>query len=311
MLPADSIRALGLLERWQGPALVRQELRWVRALAREQEALRRLRLRPQLRRLRESRVSSTQSLLPGRRRQLMQQSHKSRKGQHDHTDRTFSSHHLCCVALQKMNTSPQAARTLARGRRTQNWLAICLVCSGFTNIAVPVYFWSTSHVRDQVVVFDLASGSLLLSPMVDPSGSKEILETLSTWAAKCILDRSPSGLDNDALASLIFNSETGKKVRDEFGSVRQQYLEKSLRSHVEIKSLDSQSIATSPHGPYIKVRVTGQVVITGVLNGQAIQDLQPVTLDLDLVRNPDLGKNRRYPLLVWGYSYANQNLVKK
>jgi hypothetical protein len=64
-----------------------------------------------------------------------------------------------------------ASHTLARGRKTQNWLAIALVASGLTNIAVPVYFWSTSHVRDQVVVFDLASGSLLLSPMVDQQGA--------------------------------------------------------------------------------------------------------------------------------------------
>jgi hypothetical protein len=109
-------------------------------------------------------------------------------------------HRLSCET-HHMNTPAQAARTLARGRRTQNWLAVALVGSGLFNIGVPIYFWSTSHVRDQVVVFDLASGSLLLSPMVDPSSSKEILETCSSWAAKCILDRSPSGLDNEDLTT--------------------------------------------------------------------------------------------------------------
>jgi hypothetical protein len=210
-----------------------------------------------------------------------------------------------------MSTTAQAARTLARGRRTANFLAIGLVASGLFNIGVPLYYWSTSYIRDQVVVFDLASGSLLLSPMVDPSSSKEILETCSSWAAKCILDRSPVGLDNDSLTTVLFNSETARKVREEFDGVHQQYIAKSLRSHVEIKTIDSQSIASSPHGPYIKATVKGQVVITGVLNNQAIQDVQPVSLEIDLVRNPDLSRVHRYPLMCFAYQYENQNVAKK
>ena len=61
-----------------------------------------------------------------------------------------------------------AANTLARGRKTSNWLAIALAASVVINIATPVYYSLQSKVRDQVVVFDLASGSLLLSPLVDP-----------------------------------------------------------------------------------------------------------------------------------------------
>jgi hypothetical protein len=210
-----------------------------------------------------------------------------------------------------MNNPAQAARTLARGRRTSNWLAISLVASGLFNIAVPVYFWSTSHVRDQIVVFDLASGSLLLSPLVDPSSSKEIEETLSTWAAKCILDRSPAGLDNDALTTVLFNSETARKVREEFDGVHQQYIAKNLRSHLEIKSFEAQHISSSPRGPYIKVRIVGQVIINGVVDGTVIQDPQHVTLDLDLFRNPDLTRVSRYPLVVCAYQYENQNVAKK
>jgi hypothetical protein len=234
----------------------------------------------------------------------MQQSLGSRRGQkHDHTNSSVSLHPLRCVALPKMS----ASHTLARGRKTQNWLAIALVASGLTNIAVPVYFWSTSHVRDQVVVFDLASGSLLLSPMVDPSSSKEILETCSSWAAKCILDRSPSGLDNEDLTTVLFNSETARKIRDEFAGVKQQYLAKNLRSHVEIRSIDSQPIGNG----IIKAKITGQVIITGTLNGTSIQDVQPVSLELSLVRNPDLSRVHRYPLMCFAYQYDSNPIAKK
>ena len=190
-------------------------------------------------------------------------------------------------------------------------MAIALVASGLFNVGMPLYYWQASKAKDQVVVFDLASGSLLLSPLVDPSDSKDILEVEASWAAKCILDRSPSGLDDSDLLNVLFNSESARKVREEFDGVHQQYLAKSLRSHVEIKTIDTQAIATSPQGPYIKARVTGQVVITGVLNGSAIQDLQNVVLDITLVRNPDLARVHRYPLCVFAYQYANQNVAKK
>lgn len=175
------------------------------------------------------------------------------------------------------------------------------------NIAVPVYYWNASHVRDQVVVFDLASGSLLLSPLVDPSDSKEILEISSSWAAKSILDRSPSGLDNDDLVNLLFDAQTSRKVRDEFAGVKQQYGAKNLRSHVEIKTIDAQSVGNG----IIKSRVTGQVIITGTVNGQSVQDVQPVTLDLSLARNPDLGRNKKYPLMCFQYAYVPANAVAK
>jgi hypothetical protein len=40
--------------------------------------------------------------------------------------------------------------------------------------------------------------------------------------------------------------------------------------------------------------------------------VQPVTLELSLARNPDLGRNKRYPLMCFGYSYTEGgSLVKQ
>ena len=192
------------------------------------------------------------------------------------------------------------ARTLAKGRKTANWLAIALVVSVLFNIATPVYYSLQSKTKEKVVVFDLASGSLLLSPLVDPGDSKDILDISASWAAKAILDRSPAGLDNEELVGLLFNTETGRKVRDEFAVLKTQYVQKSLRSHVEIKSIDAQSIGNG----IIKAKVSGQIILTGTVHGTAIQEVQSVGLELNLARNPDLGKNKRYPLMVWSYSYT-------
>ena len=104
------------------------------------------------------------------------------------------------------------ARTLAKGRRTANWLAMALVASVLFNIATPVYYSLQSKTKEKVVVFDLASGSLLLSPLVNPGDSKDILDISASWAAKAILDRSPAGLDNDELVGLLFNTPPPRPV---------------------------------------------------------------------------------------------------
>jgi hypothetical protein len=206
-----------------------------------------------------------------------------------------------------MPESQSSARTLARGRKTSNWLAIGLAASLAVNIATPIYYSMQAKHRDEVVVFDLPSGTLLLSPLVDPSSSKEVLELSATWVAKSVLDRSPAGLENEDLIAILFNSETARKVRDEFAGVKQQYAAKNLRTHVEIKSVDAQPVGNG----IIKASIVGQVVIVGTLNGQAIQEVQPVTLDVSLARNPDLGRNHRYPLMCFSYQYASSEVAKK
>jgi hypothetical protein len=199
------------------------------------------------------------------------------------------------------NTEPApAAMRLGRGRKTQNWLAVALVISVLVNIATPIYYSIAAKHKDEVVVFDLASGSLVVSPLVDPSASKEVLELSASWAAKCLLDRSPAGPDNEQLISILFDTSTAKKLRDEFNGLKTQYTTKHLRSRVEIKAIDAQPIGQG----FIKAHVIGQVVITGVLNGSAIQEVQPVAVDFNLARNPDLGRNKRYPLMCFGYEYA-------
>jgi len=192
------------------------------------------------------------------------------------------------------------AQTLARGRKLTNWLSIALVASVLVNIATPLYYSIESKRRDNVVVFDMASGSLLLSPVVDPGDSKEILDVTASWVAKAILDRNPAGLDNDDLVGILFDRNTTKKVRDEFAALKKQYMEKSLRSHVEISSMDAQSIGAGR----IRVEVSGQVITTGTVHGTATQQVQTVGLDVSLARNPDLGRNRRYPLMCYGYTYT-------
>jgi hypothetical protein len=202
---------------------------------------------------------------------------------------------------------PPAARTLARGRKTQNWLAIGLAASVALNVATPLYYSIQAKKTPKVVIFDTTSGTLLLSPLVDPSASKETVDIEGTWAARCVLDRTPAGLENEALLDLLFNTPSAKKAKEEFGAKKNEYQAKGLRSRVEVSEVSSQ-----PIGPdQLKVRVSGQTVVTGTVDGELVQEVHPTVIDFHMGRNPDLGTNRRYPLVVLGYDYVQEKAATR
>jgi hypothetical protein len=205
--------------------------------------------------------------------------------------------------METTNTTIGArpALALARGRRTVTLLSLFLGISVLANIVSPLYFWYQSGQKQNLVVFDLASGSLLLSPVVDPGDSKEILEISSSWGARVVLERDAMGLDHEDLMSVLFNSETARKVRDEYAAVHAEYTAKKLESHIRISSIDAQPVGKG----LIRSTVGCECVTTGIVNGEPWREIKMLTLQLSLARNPDLGKNHRYPLVVVAYQYVD------
>lgn len=201
----------------------------------------------------------------------------------------------------------KAAQTLARGRKSHNWMVVCLVISVLFSIVLTPVAWYLSKTKDNVTIFDPDSGTLLISSIVDPGDSKEILDILSSWSAKCLLDRNPEGLDNDRLLGLLYNTQAADKVRQEFSEKKPEYIAKSMRSHVEIANMSAQEIGRGE----IKVRVSGQVINAGVVNNQSVQDVTPVKVDFIMARNPDPTKIKRYNLCVQSYAYVTGEVAKK
>jgi hypothetical protein len=54
----------------------------------------------------------------------------------------------------------------------------------------------------------------------------------------------------------------------------------------------------------VLVKVEGQLIRTGVFENQSFTESPKFTLNLTLVRNPDMLANKRYPLGVWSYEYT-------
>jgi hypothetical protein len=208
---------------------------------------------------------------------------------------------------------PRPAVTLSRSRLTTGRLTLALGASVLLNIATPFYYANQSEKPQKVAILDLASGALMVSPLVDPVHSKEIINLDSEWAALCLLDRSEVGPAHPGLIDLLFDRPTAKKARDEFESLKEQYVQKKLTTHAKLQSVDSQHVHISTNvGDAIKVRVVCWVTITGHLYGQSVEEpAQTVTVDFTFVRNPNVGRNQRYDLMVIDYQYPSKEMLTK
>jgi hypothetical protein len=196
-----------------------------------------------------------------------------------------------------------ASAAIARAAKTRRVLWICLCISVGFNLIFPLWDrWMESQ-KTAFTILDLASGSLIVSPLSDPSSSKELIETMSSWATRALLDRNPGGFDDETTLRIMFLKTAYKKAEKEWETVKEQYSTKALRQHVEISLVQAQAT----DGGIILVRVEGQLIITGVVNGEAIQEVQPVAINFRMARNPDLGRNKRYPLAVFDYEYTQKD----
>ena len=57
-------------------------------------------------------------------------------------------------------------------------------------------------------------------------------------------------------------------------------------------------------GGVVMARVIGQILTQARIGDEQVSEPQPVTLNLKLVRNPYLGRNKRYPYAVADYNFG-------
>jgi len=200
---------------------------------------------------------------------------------------------------ERGNPQHPAANALASGRRTVRLLWIALVISVAAHLIVPVCL-VTAMVRPEKVALMDGTESLIVSPLVPLEESKEILETLSLWAAKSFLDRGPQGFDAPETLQRLFLPEAAKKAEAEFSRIAAESSKKNIHQKFEIARIDLQRLGQG----VVMSRVIGQVLTQAQIGDEQLSEPQAVTLNLKLVRNPYLGRNKRYPFAVTDYSFG-------
>jgi hypothetical protein len=192
-----------------------------------------------------------------------------------------------------------AANTLASGRRTVRLLWIALVVSMTAHLIIPVCL-VTAMVRPEKVALMDGTESLIIAPLVPAEESNEILETLSLWAAKAFLDRGPQGFDAPETLQRVFLPDASAKAEAEFNKVAGEFSKKNIHQKFEIGRIDLQRLEQG----VVMSRVIGQVLTQAQVGDEQVSEPQAVTLNLKLIRNPYLGRNKRYPFAVADYTFG-------
>jgi len=200
---------------------------------------------------------------------------------------------------ERVSRRDRAAHALASGRRTVRLLWIALVVSLTAHLIIPVCLVSAMMRPEKVALMD-GTESLIISPLVPLEESNEILETLSLWAAKSFLDRGPQGFDAPETLQRVFLPEAAKKAEADFNRLAGEFSKKNIHQKFEIGRIDLQRLDRG----VVMSRVIGQVLTQAQIGDEQLSEPQAVTLNLKLVRNPYLGRNKRYPFAVAEYTFG-------
>jgi hypothetical protein len=195
--------------------------------------------------------------------------------------------------------SGNAAYALAAGRRTVRLLWIALIVSLFSNLVIPVCIVMAMVRPEKVALMD-GTESLIIAPLVPIEESNEILETVSLWAAKSFLDRGPQGFDTPETLERIFLPEAAKKAESDFKGVAAEFSKKNIHQKFEVARVDLQRLEQG----VVMSHVVGQLLTQAQIGDEQVNEPQPMTLNLKLVRNPFLGRNKRYPFAVADYAFG-------
>jgi hypothetical protein len=200
---------------------------------------------------------------------------------------------------QRESRTDRAAHSLASGRRTVRLLWIALVVSLTAHLIIPVCLVSAMMRPEKVALMD-GTESLIISPLVSLEESNEILQTLSLWAAKSFLDRGPQGFDAPETLQRVFLPDAAKKAEADFNRLAGEFSKKNIHQKFEIGRIDLQRLDQG----VVMSRVIGQVLTQAQIGDEQLTEPQAVTLNLKLVRNPYLGRNKRYPFAVAEYTFG-------
>jgi len=148
-----------------------------------------------------------------------------------------------------------------------------------------------------VIVSD--DGTVTIARLQRFKEALELPKIAAAQAARAMLDRTPSGIeDNDAI-DLMFARAAKDKLADFLKAQGPIFRDYGYHQKAEIAATD---ITADPDGTY-RAKVTGQLIRAGVFNDAPKLDRLNFTLVLYFFRNETAVVNRQYPLGVWNFDY--------
>lgn len=172
-----------------------------------------------------------------------------------------------------------------------------VACGAIALCAVqPYLILKAQRMRERVVVLD-GAGTFSVSPLLGFTEAKDLHEAMSLWAALALLQRNPRNFDFPDMLQKLFLADAYNQATGERDKSQPEFTVKNIHQKPEVFKVD----ILRTREDRVLVKIEGQLVRTGVFEGQTFAESPKFTLTLTFARNPDMLANKRYPLGVWNY----------
>jgi hypothetical protein len=180
------------------------------------------------------------------------------------------------------------------------WCVIALAAVGFCAVQ-PFFVIRAFREKERVVVLD-QSGTFHVSPLLGFEEASKLHEQHALLACLALFQRNPAGFDFPELMEKLFLPDALAKAKKSAAADGEEFAAKALHQKPEVLKLTVLETREN----IVLVQAEGQLVRTGVVNGQVFGEANPFTVRFQFARNPNLAANGRYPLAVWTYDVSQQ-----
>jgi hypothetical protein len=163
----------------------------------------------------------------------------------------------------------------------------------------PYLIISAYRTRERVVVLD-GAGSFSVSPLLGFEEAKDLHEAMALWATLALFQRNPKDFDYPETLQKLFLADAYQRALADREKAHDEFHLKQIHQKPEVFKIEILRTRENQ----VLVKVEGQLVRTGVFEGQTFAESLAFTLKLTLVRNPNMLANKRYPLGVWNFDYT-------
>lgn len=178
------------------------------------------------------------------------------------------------------------------------WCLVAIAAVGFCAVQ-PFLLIRAYRTKERVVVLD-AAGTFHVSPLLGFEEAAKLHEQHALLACLALFQRNPAGFDYPELLDRLFLPEAAHKARDGAAKDAEEFAAKALHQKPEILKLT----VLETREQVVLVQAEGQLIRTGIVNGQTFTEAPAFTVRLTFARNPNLAATGRFPLAVWTYDLS-------
>jgi hypothetical protein len=175
------------------------------------------------------------------------------------------------------------------------WCVVALIAAGFSAVQ-PFLIIQAYRSQERVIVLD-GAGTFHLSPLLGFEEATKLHEQHALLACLALFQRNPAGPDFPELLDKLFLPEAAKQARARLSADAEEFAAKALHQKPEVLKVTILETREQT----MLAQVEGQLIRTGLVNGQAFTEAPAFTIRLTFARNPNLAGNGRFPLAVWTY----------